>query len=350
MSEISDRLLPWYRQNGRKLPWRDHPDPYTVWVSESMLQQTQVKAVVPYFERWMRLFPTIRALAAASEREVLSAWEGLGYYSRARNLHRAAQIVMERYGGALPADLNSLRTLPGIGRYTAAAIASIAFGLDEATLDGNLRRVFARLYDVTEPAGSPAGERQLWELADQNLPAGQAGAYNQALMDLGATICLPRRPLCLLCPLADLCQSRALGVQESRPVRTPRRAVPTRVFAAAVVTRGGQVLLSRRPSSGLLGGLWEFPSVSVDGEPALEVCPRIEAAYNLRLRPGPALGIVRHAYTHFKVIVHVFACQAELTPPGTTWATKKSLKDYPMGKVDRQIAGWVLADRPASAN
>ncbi|MBN1666830.1 MAG: A/G-specific adenine glycosylase, partial [Anaerolineales bacterium] len=183
---FSKALLAWYAANQRTLPWRDHPDPYAVWVSEIMLQQTRVETAIPYFERWMAALPTIAALANAAQQEVLNLWEGLGYYSRARNLQRAAQVVMQVHHGQLPADPQTLQRLPGIGHYTAAAIASIAFGWDAAALDGNIRRVLARLFDVRQPARSPAGERRLWQLAEENLPAGQAGDYNQALMDLGA--------------------------------------------------------------------------------------------------------------------------------------------------------------------
>ena len=188
-SRFSTRLLDWYRQHGRILPWRGHPDPYAVWVSEIMLQQTRIEAVIPYFEKWMQLFPTVRDLAAASEQDVLNTWEGLGYYSRARNLHKAAKIVADQYGGKLPQDLKALRGLPGIGRYTVGAIASIAFGMDEPTLDGNLRRVFARLFDVSEYADSPAGEKLLWELAAKHLPKGrrlQPGTHGFGRNDLPA--------------------------------------------------------------------------------------------------------------------------------------------------------------------
>src|SRR5512145_3423018 len=188
-TEFARRLLAWYGLNARTLPWRGYPDPYAVWVSEIMLQQTRVETVIPYFERWMKRFPTLQALAEAPLQDVLSLWEGLGYYSRARNLHKTAQIVMAEHNGKLPADVAALRRLPGIGRYTAGAMASIAFGFDEPALDGNIRRVYARLFDVAEPARSPAGEKQLWTLASEHLPPGRAGDYNQALMDLGATLC-----------------------------------------------------------------------------------------------------------------------------------------------------------------
>ncbi len=272
MDKFAKRLLAWYAREGRKLPWRGSQDPYAVWVSEVMLQQTRVETVIPYFERWMKLFPGIGDLAAATEQDVLAAWEGLGYYSRARNLYKAARILMEEYGGKLPRDLAALRSLPGIGRYTVGAIASMAFGQDVPTLDANLRRVFARVFDVSEPADSPQGEEILWKLAEQNLPRGRAGDYNQALMDLGATLCLPKKPRCLLCPLNELCQARSLGIQEQRPVLKPKAFVPHYTVTAAVLRRDGKVLLAKRPSRGLLGGMWEFPGGKTEQDETLEEC------------------------------------------------------------------------------
>ena len=262
--KLSSLLLKWYSKHGRTMPWRDHPDPYAVWVSEIMLQQTRVETVIPYFEKWMKLFPDIPSLANASERDILNAWEGLGYYSRARNLHKAAKIVASNFNGQLPRDLTALRTLPGIGRYTVGAIASISFKMDEPTLDGNLRRVFSRLYDVTEFADSPVGEKILWDVAARNLPKGKAGDYNQALMDLGATICLPKNPRCLLCPLMDMCKARENGTQELRPVLKAKQQVPQYSHAAAVIVERGRVLLNQRPADGLLGGMWEFPNARVE--------------------------------------------------------------------------------------
>jgi len=343
---IASRLLDWYAQHGRTLPWRGHPDPYAVWVSEIMLQQTRVEAVIPYFNTWMNLFPTPKALAQASEQDVLNAWEGLGYYSRARNLHQASKIVVQNYGGKLPQDPDSLRRLPGIGRYTAGAIASIAFGLDEPTLDANLRRVFARLFDVSEPADSPSGEKLLWKLAADYLPQGKAGDFNQALMDLGAGVCLPQNPRCLICPLMDVCQARKQGTQESRPVLKPKKETPHYEYVTGVIIRRkGQpackeVLLSKRPSKGLLGGMWEFPNARVAGTPAEMLETALETGCNLKIKRGAALGTVRHAYTHFKVTVHVFFCELISIPnPGTLkWVKLQDMESYPMGKVDRQIA------------
>jgi len=337
---LQTRLLAWYHKNKRTLPWRGHPDPYAVWVSEIMLQQTRVETVIPYFERWMRLFPTVRALADASEREVLNAWEGLGYYSRARNLHKAATVIVREHGGKLPESMAELLQLPGIGKYTAGAIASIAFGADEPALDGNLKRVYARLFDVAIPADTPAGERALWEIARKNLPKGRAGDFNQALMDLGAALCIPKHPRCPLCPLAELCKARENGTQELRPVKRPKKSLPHHVHAAGVIQRGGKVLLARRPSKGLLGGMWEFPNGRVKGEPAEALAQALEAGYRLKVRGKEALGVVQHAYTHFKVTVHAFRCDllAISDDENLRWVAVGKLDEYPMGKVDRRIA------------
>ncbi len=305
-----------------------------------MLQQTRVDTVIAYFEKWMKLFPDVNSLANASERDVLNAWEGLGYYSRARNLYKAAKIVSEKFDGELPRNLNDLRSLPGIGRYTVGAIASMSFGMDEPTLDGNLRRVFSRLYDVTEFADSLIGEKILWELAAQNLPKGKAGDYNQALMDLGATVCIPKNPRCETCPLTKICKAREHGTQEIRPVLKPKKKIPHYVYAAAVVIRRGRVLLAQRPSKGLLGGMWEFPNGRVEANPSLELGKIINAAYSLKVKKKNALGVVQHAYTHFKVTVHAFQCAAVSVPKDKNlkWARGAELDDYPMGKVDRAIA------------
>jgi len=342
---VQSRLLDWYRENKRTLPWRDRrpPDAYAVWVSEIMLQQTRVEAVIPYFEKWMEQFPSVQVLAEASEQDVLTAWEGLGYYSRARNLHKAAKIIADEYQGRLPGEVALLLKLPGIGRYTAGAITSIAFDKDEPALDGNLKRVYARLYDVSEPVDSPAGEKILWRLAKENLPVGHAGDFNQALMDLGSTVCLPKRPRCLICPLMMDCKARANGTQEMRPVKKPRKEIPHHILAAGIITRKGRVLLAKRPSNGLLGGMWEFPNGRVDGDPEKGLANVLKTGYSLKVRRREAVGVVQHAYTHFKVTVHAFRCDLEAGPEGTDlkWIPMKELSDYPMGKVDRQIANLI---------
>lgn len=348
---LASRLLAWYAEHSRKLPWRELPDPYAVWISEIMLQQTRVETVTAYYERWMQRFPTLQSVADASLQEVLAQWEGLGYYSRARNLHRAAQIVMEEYGGELPADLEALRELPGIGAYTAGAIASIAFRIDAAALDGNIRRVLSRVFNVSEPARSPAGERRLWNLAIANLPPGRAGDYNQALMDLGSQVCTPRNPDCPNCPIQDDCQAYALGIQEERPVRTPKPAVPHYLVTAAVIESGGEVLITQRPLDKLLGGLWEFPGGKVEAGETLEdsLQREIHEELEAEIRVGEPFGVYQHAYTHFRVTLHAFRCTLvngsqprPVQVHDLRWTPIEELPNFPMGKLDRQIATRLL--------
>jgi A/G-specific adenine glycosylase len=349
---LASRLLQWYRLNQRNLPWRDplRADPYAVWVSEIMLQQTRVETVIPYFEKWMKLFPTVGALAAASEQDILHAWEGLGYYSRARNLYKAAQRVVEKYHGEIPRDLDELRQLPGIGRYTLGAIASIAFDMNVPALDGNIKRVYARVFDIAEPVDVSTGEKILWDLAEKHLPDKDAGDYNQALMDLGATICVPKNPRCLICPLMKLCKARENGTQNQRPVKLPKKEIPHHIHAAGVVVERGRVLLAKRPSKGLLGGMWEFPNGRVKRNPFAGLAAALKTGYDLRLRDVPqrvrksaALGIVHHGYSHFSVSVYVYACELASKPTGENlkWVAIKDLDEYPMGKIDRQIAHLV---------
>ena len=349
MNRLASKLLTWYHANKRTPPWRGHASAYAVWVSEIMLQQTRVETVIPYFEKWMRLFPTVQHLANASGQAVLNAWEGLGYYSRARNLHKAAKIVVEQHHGELPRDLDELARLPGIGRYTLGAIASIAFGMDVSALDGNIKRVYSRIFDIEAPVDSPGGEKILWQLTDDHLPKGHAGDYNQALMDLGAMICVPKNPRCLICPVMKLCKAQANGTQNQRPVKMPKKDVPHYVHAAAVIIERGRVLLAQRPSTGLLGGMWEFPNGRVNGDPVREMPTALKTAYRLGIRVNrrsrtEPLGIVQHGYSHFSVTVHVFSCEPISIPQGTNlkWVPLKKLEEYPMGKIDRQIARLIV--------
>lgn len=343
---ISQPLLEWYAIYARQLPWRDHPDPYAIWISEIMLQQTRVETVMDYFTNWMQVFPDIETLANSSEQDVLRQWEGLGYYSRARNIHKTARILQSEFNGHLPADPQTLQKLPGIGRYTAAAITSIAFGVDQAALDGNIRRILARIFDISLPIRTPAAEKLFWELAEENLPAGQAGDYNQALMDLGATICLPGKPKCLLCPLQQHCLAFERGVQEMRPVIPKKNPIPHYIVTAAILQRDQRYLIAQRPAKGLLGGLWEFPGGKQEENETLPAALQREIVEELgcEISVNAQFGEYQHAYTHFRVTLHAFICSVVNGEPQPieasqlAWVPLQQLSDYPMGKIDRQIA------------
>lgn len=351
MDSLTRALFDWYKNNKRKLPWRNAPTPYHVWVSEIMLQQTRVETVIPYYKRWMAALPDIFHLANATQHQVLNLWEGLGYYTRARNLHKAAKIVLAEYNGKLPADIPSLRKLPGIGPYTAAAIASIAFGMDVVAIDGNLRRVIARLENIQSLLGTPDFEKQVTQFANSHLPPGHAGNYNQALMDLGATICLPRQPRCNRCPLQLFCSAYQAGEQAQVPIRRSRASIPHYTVTAAIIQRNDKVLIAQRPADGLLGNLWEFPGGKQEKGEDLHTCLQRELQEELgvSVRIKQPFGIYSHAYTHFKVTLHAFRCELIDSEPEPRehhqlqWVTPSQLADFPMGKIDRQIASR-LAD------
>ncbi len=347
-------LLKWYEDNARDLPWRSDTSPYRTWISEIMLQQTQVDTVLPYFERWMVRFPDIIKLADSTEQDVLSLWEGLGYYSRARNLYNTANKIKLDFNGYLPASSTALQKLPGIGPYTAAAIASIAFDEDIPAIDGNVRRVFSRLFDIQEPTRSKTSEKKIQELAQTHLPKGRAGDYNQALMDLGAVICKPKDPDCEHCPIKEFCLSFASGVQEDRPVRLPRRKVPHLTVTAAVIQKKSQVLLAQRPEKGLLGGLWEFPGGTLeDSDEDLEGCLKreIKEELGVDIQINFPFGEYKHAYTHFRITLYAFICSLigdqypePLDCDDVVWVGIEQLEQYPMGKVDRMIASRLSAE------
>jgi A/G-specific adenine glycosylase len=309
--QIQHRLLAWSRAHRRDLPWRDERDPYRIWVSEVMLQQTQVETVIPYYHRFLARFPTLRSLAEADLDEVLKAWEGLGYYARARNLHRAARRVMEDHAGQLPADGDALLALPGIGPYTVGAILSLGFGQDAAVLDGNVRRVLSRIFAIDDDPRSATTRRRLWNLAEALLPPGQAGSFNEALMDLGATVCTPRDPRCPECPLSEGCQGVQGGDPKRYPARVQRRPLPHYDIAVGVIWRGDQVLISKRHTEDLLGGLWEFPGGKRESGETLEECLAREVweELGIEIAVGTLLMSIRHAYTHFRVTLHVFHCR-----------------------------------------
>lgn len=349
---IIKELISWYQENARDLPWRRTNDPYAIWVSEIMLQQTRVETVIPYYIRWMAELPTLSALVSADQDQVLKLWEGLGYYSRALNLHKAAALVIENFDGKLPNDRKSLESLPGIGRYTAGAIASIAFNKQAPILDGNIKRVFTRLFDITTPIKTSQTEKELWIIAEELLPEANPGDFNQALMELGALICLPKNPNCEVCPLKSSCLAQELNLQSFRPVREEKAPPPHLQVTAAVIENNGKVLLAKRPAEGLLGGMWEFPGGKQEENETLpETLTReIKEELKATIQVGEFLGTYDHAYTHYKVTLHAYRCHLlsdDLQMHYHTaldWVTLDSLEDYPMGKLDRLIASRLLED------
>jgi A/G-specific adenine glycosylase len=335
-------LLAFYDARRRPLPWRG-AGAYGVWVSEVMLQQTRVDAVIPYYERWLQRFPTLDALADAPLDDVLAAWQGLGYYARARNLHRAAAVVRERHGGELPADPAALRALPGVGDYTAGALASIVHGLPEPAVDGNVRRVLSRLLDVAAATAAP-----LRAAAAALVPAERPGDFNQALMELGAAVCTPRSPRCGECPVAALCRARARGTVALRPGRRPRREVPHEAVACVALLSGdGRLLLRRRPVEGLLGGLWELP-------PEPLPAPLAALVADGALVPLGTLPEVRHAFSHRRVTYRARAFRlagtapAGLAPaPDTAWVGRHALERYALPVAQQKLAARAF-DRAAA--
>jgi A/G-specific adenine glycosylase len=343
---LHDDLISWFKAHKADLPWRRNKDPYAIWLSEIMLQQTQVNTVTPYYERFLTRFPTVFDLAAAPLDDVLKLWEGLGYYSRARNLHRAAQMVVNAYGGVFPQTVPELLKLPGIGRYTAGAIASLAFNTDAPILDGNVIRVFSRLFNIVDDVTLESTKAKLWELAEQQLPSSRAGAWNEGLMELGRRICTPKSPDCLNCPIAAHCEAFKLGIQEQRPVRAPRRKTPHYDVTAAVISRDdGYVLIAQRPAEGMLGGLWEFPGGKREPGETLPECLHREILEELALdiAVGQQIGVVEHAYSHFSITLYAFACRYQGGEPQAvqcsawTWVTLDELDKYAFPVTDQKI-------------
>lgn len=311
LNAFSRKLLTWYGRHKRDLPWRRTRDPYRIWLSEILLQQTRVEAVIPYYERFLARFPNVTALADAPLDDVLKTWEGAGYYARARNLHRAAQVVAYERGGKFPRTVEGLLELPGIGRYTAGAIASIAFGVDTPVVDGNVVRVLCRYYGIRADPRTSATRERLWELAEGLVPAGEARDFNQALMELGATICLPKNPRCLLCPVQADCVARQEGLQNVLPMKAERKELPHKVIAAGIIWKRGTLLIQQRPSDGLLGGLWEFPGGKVEPGETLQECVVREVCEEdgIEVRVLDELIAVDHAYSHFSITLHAFECE-----------------------------------------
>jgi A/G-specific adenine glycosylase len=349
-SAMVTRLLQWFDGQARPLPWRRTYDPYHVWLSEVMLQQTQMERGVAYFQRWLSRFPTVESVAKAELDEILKAWEGLGYYARARNLHRAAQRITEDFGGVVPSSYRVLLSLPGIGPYTAAAIASIAGNEDVAVVDANVMRVYARLFDINTPVRQGATRRRIEGLAARLLPLGQARRYNQALMDFGGLVCLPRRPRCSDCVLSGYCRAKEAGTVAERPVVTPKKTVEEVRLLAALLFRRGLILIRQRPAEVVWGGLWEFPGgEDGKGDSGENLLCLIREQTGLVPVLKRELTSVVHHYTHHRVQLKAYLCEiddgSEVKPgergQAYRWVAPGELRNFAFPAGPRKILEYI---------
>jgi len=343
-------LLTWYQEHKRSFSWRDSGDPYRVWVSEIMLQQTRVAQMEAHFTRFIERFPTVRDLAAAAEDEVLKVWEGLGYYARARNLHQAARRIVEKHGGHIPDTYEALLDLPGIGTYTAAAVSSIAFDRDHPVLDGNVTRVLCRILGIEDDPRRTAVKARLIAAGEKLLAPGQAGDFNQGMMELGARMCTPQRPRCGSCPLEALCRARnELEDPAALPTKTPKKRKPHYQVTAGLIWKEGKLLIARRPSEGMLGGLWEFPGGKQEPGETLQEClvREIREELDIAIEVGARLVSVDHAYTHFSITLHAFEARHLRGTPRAIgcadwrWITPEELDDFAFPRTDRRIIEYL---------
>lgn len=340
------------------MPWRKTDDPYQIWISEIMLQQTQVQQVIPYFIKFIAAFPTVQDLAAARLSQVLKVWEGMGYYTRARNLHRSAQLIVTEHRGAFPAEISKVRKLPGIGPYTAAAILSIAFHQDHAVLDGNVIRVLSRMFKIQKSPKSTLGKKVFRELAEALLMSGQAGTYNQALMELGAVVCTPMNPDCRVCPVSGLCSAKKAGEQLLYPVKTLKKKRPHYLVVAGIIWKDDQILIARRPEEGLLGGLWEFPGGKVEEGESFEVAVAREVKEEIGISVSVTrlLATIRHQYTHFGITLHAFECRYIAGEPQTLgctewrWVKREELSDYAFPRANGKIFDKIFTPKTTEEN
>ena len=334
-------ILGWYDQGHRDLPWRRTQDPYRIWISEIMLQQTRAETVVSYYERFLARYPTVQDLASAPEEELLKAWEGLGYYSRARSLQKAAKEIVARYGGQLPADLEKLRALPGIGDYTAGAIASIAFGIPAAAVDGNVERVLCRWDAITDEVGTPAVRRQIAARAQALVPRDRPGAFANAMMEMGATMCTPKNPKCLLCPVREGCMGFAQGIAQELPRKAKKKAQRVENRAVLLVFCDNRVLIVKRQEK-LLGGLFVFPDVLEESDPA-RLCQALEAL-GIRAAYDEKLGHARHVFTHliWEMDVHAVVADEMTQVPGGQWVSRQELAALPLPTAVKAARQWAM--------
>ncbi|KXG75283.1 A/G-specific adenine glycosylase [Thermotalea metallivorans] len=340
---IQENLICWYRQNHRKLPWRETQNPYAIWVSEVMLQQTRVETVIPYFQQFMEKFPTVEALAKAHEEEVLKAWEGLGYYSRARNLHRGAKVVAEHYGGRIPHRLKEIKKIPGIGSYTAGAILSIAYGQPVPAVDGNVMRVFSRVFCVQEDIGGEKTKKEMEKIGAVVIPPENPSFFNQGLMELGALICTPIAPKCIACPIFEACCARQKGIQHELPIKKKKTKVKEVFLEVGLVWKGDKLLITKRPGDSLLAGLWGFPAVEREKgwERGKSIRQELKDTYGMEVTGAKHVLDATHIFTHLKwhmeVYVACFMEEAKIEYPPVQWVTLKEIKQYPIPTAFRKV-------------
>ena len=351
LKQFPSELIHWFQKNKRDLPWRKRRTPYRVWISELMLQQTRVDQVIPYYNRFLIKFPSLKALSQASREEVLKCWEGLGYYGRARRMHETARYLMKEKKGLFPRSYEGLIALKGIGPYTAAAIGSLSMKLDLALVDGNVARVLSRLFAYTKPVDTPEGKKQLEVWAAQLLPKGRAGEFNEALMEFGATCCLPRNPRCSHCPFTDRCAGFSEGIPESYPLKNPKKKIPLKdVGAALVLNKKKELLISQRQDHDMLGGLWEFPGGTLEDGERIEECIARELYEELGIHSeiGEHFISIKHNYSHFKMILHVYWAKILSGRPRTKecadykWVRLKELSNYPFSRADLYVIEALL--------
>jgi A/G-specific adenine glycosylase len=345
--KVSDRiqktLIRWFSENKRDLPWRKTKDPYSIWVSEIMLQQTQVSTVIPYYQKFLKPFPTVHHLAKANLSKVLKVWEGLGYYSRARNLHRASQIVLNHFYGKVPDALKDLLSLPGIGRSTAGSILSFAYNKEAPILDGNAKRVLSRLFAISSNPVKSKTESLLWQISESLIPKGHSNSFNQALMDLGSMICTPRDPRCLSCPVRQFCKGKALGKPERYPTKRPKKIIPSIDAVSAVIKKDGKVFLHQRPTRGLLGGLWEFPNWKIEVKEGLRLRLRnhVKKEMGMDVEVKELIGTFRQTFSHFKLTLLVYHCKLQDDKKEGKWIPIKNLDQLAMPRIHRRIANSI---------
>jgi A/G-specific adenine glycosylase len=346
---LQQKLLHWFAKEQRLLPWRRHYRPYEVWVSEIMLQQTQMDTVLPYYERWMKRFPTLASLAESEEKDVLKHWEGLGYYSRARNIHRSAKEVVENHGGRFPESFEAILALKGVGRYTAGAIASIAFNQDKPIVDGNVLRVLSRVYAIGKPIDIEANREEFWKLQEKLIPAGKARYFNQAMMELGALVCTTQNPACALCPIRSHCQAYKTGTQEDYPVKAKKKRCVKIGASALVLKKNGKFLIRLRPVGKIMGGLWEFPEWKLSRDKQLSIEDKMKKTRKLSSAEFGTNGItlnhagrIKRNYTHHLEDLDVFTADVEHDIKPSTqwehfWAEPKDFKSHPFSSAHAKI-------------